>query len=319
MKLVIAPGEGDAALADRIRAAVPGVDVALPPDHATLLRELSDADAFYGNIAPDLLAAAPRLRWVQSPNISLERFMFPDLIAHPVVMTNPRGIYSEHIADHVMGFVISLARGFHRYRDAQLRREWKRSSEEYPEDVVHLPDSTIGIFGLGGIGSAVATRAHAFLMRVLAVDARTTEPPPEVVRLWGPEGLTEMLGESHFVVICTPETPETRGLFDARTIGAMKRGSFLINIGRGKVVVLDAVVAALRSGQLGGVGFDVFETEPLPSDHPLWGFENAVLTPHVAGAGPHVDERRRRILVENARRFAAGQPLINVVDKARWF
>ncbi len=128
-----------------------------------------------------------------------------------------------------------------------------------------------------------------------------------------------MLGESHFVVICTPETPETRGLFDERTIGAMKRGSFLINIGRGKVVVLDAVVAALRSGQLGGVGFDVFETEPLPSDHPLWGFENAVLTPHVAGAGPHVDERRRRILVENARRFAAGQPLINVVDKARWF
>src|SRR5205085_2838079 len=128
-----------------------------------------------------------------------------------------------------------------------------------------------GIFGLGGIGAAVATRAHAFGVRVLAVDARTTEPPPEVARLSGPDGLIAMLGESDFVVICTPETPETRGLFDARTIGAMKRGSFLINIGRGKVVVLDAVVAALRSGQLGGVGLDVFEAEPLPGDHPLWG------------------------------------------------
>ncbi|HEY3110080.1 MAG TPA: D-2-hydroxyacid dehydrogenase [Chloroflexota bacterium] len=318
MKLVVAPGGGDAALAERIRAAAPGVTVALPADRATLLREIADADAFYGNVDPETLAAARRLRWIQSPEISLERFMFPALIEHPVVMTNPRGIYAEHIADHVMGFVLCLARGFHRYRDAQHRRVWKRG-DDYPTDVVHLPDATIGIFGLGGIGAAIAPRARAFGMRVLAVDARVAEPPPAVDRLWGPDRLIEMLSQADFVAICTPETPETRGLFDDRMIGAMKPGSYLINIGRGKVVKLDAVVAALRSGQLAGVGLDVFESEPLPADHPLWGFENALLTPHVAGAGPHTAERRTQILIENLRRFVAGEPLVNVVDKARWF
>jgi phosphoglycerate dehydrogenase-like enzyme len=177
----------------------------------------------------------------------------------------------------------------------------------------------MGIFGLGGIGRAVAKRAAAHEMRVLGVDAVLTEPPPGVERIWAPAELREMLAQSDWVVICTPETPETRGLFDATTIGAMKRGSHLINIGRGKVVKLDAVVAALNSGQLAGAGLDVFEVEPLTSDHPLWACENAIITPHTAGAGPHIVERRHKVLIENLRRFVAGLPLENVVDKRRWF
>jgi phosphoglycerate dehydrogenase-like enzyme len=128
-----------------------------------------------------------------------------------------------------------------------------------------------------------------------------------------------MLGQSDFVAICAPETPETRGLFDAPALGRMKRGAYLINIGRGKIVRLDALVAALESGHLAGAGLDVFEVEPLPADHPLWGMENVIVTPHMAGLGPHTAARRHEILLENVRRFAAGRELINAVDKTRWF
>ena len=318
MKLVITPNE-NRDLSGRIAALGLGIDVAHPQNETETHAAIADADAFYGNITPALLAGANRLRWIQSPSISQERFMFPELIAHPAIMTNPRGIFSEDIADHVLAYILVFARQLRRYWLAQRERKWVKESAGYPVDVIHLPDTTIGILGLGGIGQAVGKRAHAHDMRVLAVDARLTEAPPTVERLWGPAGLPHMLAESDWVVICAPETPETHGLFNTQTIGMMKHGSYLINIGRGKIVKLDAVVEALKSGKLAGVGLDVFETEPLPTEHPLWGMENVIITPHTAGAGPHIAARREAVLLDNLRRFVAGQPLENVVDKARWF
>jgi phosphoglycerate dehydrogenase-like enzyme len=329
MKIVLQTRD-EPGLAERVRAAAGahGAAVVEVTDDRSAVREIADADAFYGTITPELLGAATRLRWIQSPVIGLERTMFPELVGHPAVLTNPRGIFSDDIADHVLGFVLCFARGFHRHVRTQLQRRWVRWSEE---QVIHLPDATIGIFGLGGIGTAVAQRARAHGMRVLAVDARrapqaaasSTEGAASstegVERLWGPEGLGEMLGQSDFVAICAPETPETRGLFDAPALGRMKRGAYLINIGRGKIVRLDALVAALESGHLAGAGLDVFEVEPLPADHPLWGMENVIVTPHMAGLGPHTAARRHEILLENVRRFAAGRELINAVDKTRWF
>lgn len=315
IKLLVYGPEGKE-IVDAIRQAASGVVVVVATNDDEARREIADADAFYGRITPELLAAARRLRWVQSPAIGLERTMFPELVAHPLVLTNPRGIFSDDIADHVIGFVLCFARNFHRHVRDQLRHDWE-SGRHYP--VIHLPDATIGIVGLGGIGTAVAARAHAHGMRVLAVDARRTDRPPEVAALWGPDRLYEMLGQCDFVAICAPETPETRGLFDERAFSAMKRGAYLINIGRGRIVRLDALVAALRDGGLGGAGLDVFEVEPLPADHPLWEMENVVITPHVAGHGPHTDERRRQVFLENVRRFVAGEPLLNVVEKERWF
>lgn len=317
MKLVIAPTE-EPALPEQIRAIAPDLCVVQPSDQAAMLREIADADAFYGNITLELLGAATQVRWIQSPLISLERIIFPELIAHPVVMTNPRGIFSDDIADHVFGFILCFARGLHRYFRHQQHHHWAKNGA-YPQDVIHLPDTTIGIFGFGGIGQAVAARAHAHEMRVLAVDPRHTDRPPEVEALWLPDRLDDMLAQSDFVVICAPETPETRGLFDARVLARMRTDSYLINIGRGKIVRLDDLVAALNAGHLAGAGLDVFETEPLPPDHPLWDMENVLITPHVAGAGPYIAERRLKVLFENVQRFVAGQPLINVVDKAQWF
>ncbi len=318
MKLVITPNE-NRDLLGRIAALGLGIEVAHPQNEAETLVAIANADAFYGNITPALLAGAGHLRWIQSPSISQERFMFPELIAHPAVMTNPRGIFSEDIADHVLAYILVFARQLRRYWLAQRERQWVKESAGYPDDTIHLPDTTVGIFGLGGIGQAVAKRARAHDMRVLAVDARLTEAPATVDCLWGPDELPRMLAESDWVVICAPETPETRGLFNAQTIGMMKHGSYLMNIGRGKIVKLDAVVDALKSGKLAGAGLDVFEAEPLPAEHPLWDMENVIITPHTAGAGPHIAERREAILLENLRRFVAGQPLENVVDKVRWF
>ena len=314
IKLLIYPPE-DENLPERIHQAAPAVSVVVARDAAEAAREIVDADAIYGRVDKDLLAAARRLRWIQSPAIGLERTMFPELIAHPLVMTNPRGIFADDIADHVMAMVTGFARQMPRSLRQQLQRRW--NSRDY--EVMHLPDCTLGIFGLGGIGTGVARRAAAFEMRVIAVDARRTDRPAEVAELWPPSRLSDLLGQSDFVVICAPETPETRGLFDSSVFKAMKKSAYLINIGRGKIVKLDALVEALRAGELAGAGLDVFEVEPLPADHPLWDMENVVITPHIAGVGPHTGERRHRVLLDNLVRFAAGEPLINVVDKEKWF
>jgi phosphoglycerate dehydrogenase-like enzyme len=140
-----------------------------------------------------------------------------------------------------------------------------------------------------------------------------------VAELWPPSGLHDLLGQSDFVAICAPETPETRGMFDAGAFRAMKPSAYLINIGRGKIVQLDALVEALRGGRLAGAGLDVFEVEPLPPHHPLWAMENVIITPHIAGIGEHIAGRRHEVLFDNLRRFVNGEPLQNVVEKERWF
>ena len=144
-------------------------------------------------------------------------------------------------------------------------------------------------------------------------------PPDGVESVEAVDRLPELLGWSDFAVIAAPHTPETEGLFDASTLAHLRPSSFLINIGRGAIVVLDDLVAALRAGKLAGAALDVYEIEPLPADHPLWDFPNVILTPHTAGYSPVIAERHLAVLVENVGRFARGEPLVNVVDKALWF
>lgn len=184
---------------------------------------------------------------------------------------------------------------------------------------LHVSDCTLGVVGCGEIGAEVARRASAFSMPVLAVDPVRTAPPCEGVALWGMNRVGELLSQSRFVVICAPHTPETERMFNRALIAKMQRNAFLINIGRGAIVVLDDLVAALNAGEIAGAALDVFETEPLPEGHPLWAMENVILTPHVAGFSPRISERHLAVLLENVKRFARGEPLMNVVDKRRWF
>jgi phosphoglycerate dehydrogenase-like enzyme len=274
------------------------------------------------------------LRWVQSPTASLEHFLFPELIAHPVVLTNMRGLYSDVIAEHVLGMMLSFTRNLHYYIRNQAMGRWDPVGGEAARvsfaagpgvtsaiDRAHpsLGDLTLGIVGLGQIGAEIARRAASFGMRTLAVDPVMRPAPEGVAALWPVEKLPALLAESDFVVIAAPHTPETAQLFRREQFRTMKPSAYLINIGRGAIVNLDDLVAALEAQEIAGAGLDVFEIEPLPSSHPLWKFPNVILTPHVAGQSPRIAERHLNVLLDNVRRFVRGEPLVNVVDKRRWF
>jgi phosphoglycerate dehydrogenase-like enzyme len=334
MKLVLHPPVEDARLT-RIVAESAGMRVVNAADEREALANMPDADAFFGKITPPLLAAARQLRWVQSPTASLEHYLFPELVAHPCILTNMRGLFSDVIADQVFGYILCFARNLHQYILQQTRGQWAPVGGEKarvpfttgPGVVnaidrahLHLGDATLGIVGLGAIGSEVARRGLAFGMRVLAVDPVRTETLPGVEALWPVERLLDLLAQSDFVVIAAPHTPDTVKMFRRPQFRQMKRTAYLINIGRGAIVDLEDLTAALNAGEIAGAGLDVFETEPLPAAHPLWSMgSKVILTPHVAGYSPRIAERHLGVLLENIRRFVLGDALQNVVDKARWF
>jgi phosphoglycerate dehydrogenase-like enzyme len=299
---------------------------------AEAVAAIAHADALFGYLTPAMLAAARRLKWVQAPTASMEKFLFPELVASPVIVTNMAGIFSDVIADHVFGFILCFAKNFHTYIRQQARGHWQMLGREpnelpgyggpgevHPSDcaAITLADCTLGIVGLGGIGRETAKRGLAFGLRVISVDPRATEAPPGVT-LWRPDRLDEMLGLSDFVVIAAPHTPETYKLFNRERMRRMKRTAYLINVGRGVVVDLGDLTAALQAREIAGAGLDVFEVEPLPAEHPLWTMPNVIVTPHCAAASPRVPERHLEVLLDNLRRFVAGQPLRNVVDKGMW-
>ncbi len=331
MKLVISPPVSEERLA-KIRTAAAPMTVVNTRDEKHAVVEIADADALFGYLTPPLLQAAKKLRWTQSPTASMEKYLYADLVASPVIVTNMRGIFSDVIADHVFGFILCFAKNFHTYIRQQSRGIWHMlgrpegelpgyggPGEVHPSDcaAITLADCTLAVIGLGGIGAETARRGLAFGMRVLAVDPRAASAP-DGVTLFRPDRLTEVLGQSDFVVIAAPHTPETFKLFNRERIRQMKRSAYLINIGRGVIVDLADLTAALQAGEIAGAGLDVFEIEPLPKEHPLWRMDNVILTPHCAAASPRVPERHLETLLDNLRRFVAGQPLLNVVDKRMW-
>lgn len=302
----------------RLAAECPDVRAVVAENEAEAAGEIGQAEAAYGVIPPALLARAGRLKWLQAPQAAPPAgYYYRELIEHPVVVTNMREIYNDHIAVHIMAFVLAFARDFQTYLPPQLRREWK--PKPLDTGVLHLPECTALIVGVGGIGAETARLAAAFGMRVIATDARRKDAPPGVAELHPAAALDELLPRADFVILTVPHTPATEGFMNRARFARMKRGAFFINIGRGKTTRLNDLVDALRAGEIAGAGLDVFETEPLPADHPLWTMPGVLITPHTAGYGPHLDERRYQIILENCRAFAAGRQLRNVVDKANWF
>ena len=305
--------------AARVKTAVPGLDVVVAENEAEAARVLPNAEAAFGTIPPALLKTATRLRWLQAPQAAPPAgYYYPELIAHPAVVTNFREIYNDHIGAHILAFVLAFARGLHLYLPRQLRREWKPEAGE-SSGVLHLPETTALIVGVGGIGSETARLLAAFGVQVVGVDARRRDAPAGVIKLDGPDALDSLLPHADFVILTVPHTPATEGFMHRARFQRMKRTAFFINIGRGKTTRLDDLVAALRAGEIAGAALDVYEQEPLPADHPLWTTPNVLMTPHTAGHGPYLDDRRAEVLIDNARRFVAGQPLRNVVDKVHWF
>jgi len=332
MKLVIHPPVSEHRVAAIRQAAAP-MTVVNCLNEAQAGVEIRDADALFGYLTPALLRMAPKLRWAQSPTASMEKYLYPELVQSPVIVTNMRGIFSDVIADHVFGYILCFAKNFHVYMRQQMQSVWRALGREvnelpgyggpgevHPSDeaAITLGDCTLAVIGLGGIGAEVARRGRAFGMRVMGVDPVAKEAPAEAT-LHRPDELDDILAQADFVVIAAPHTPETFKLFNRARIQKMKRSAYLINIGRGVIVDLADLTAALQAGEIAGAGLDVFEIEPLPNDHPLWRMENVIITPHTAAASPRVAQRHLQTLLDNLGRFVRGQPLQNVVDKTRWF
>jgi phosphoglycerate dehydrogenase-like enzyme len=299
-----------------LAAAAPGVELIDGLNRQTALEyapRAHGADAHL--LTPEFIANAPNLVWAQSHSAGVERYIAIDELVRNdrIVLTNMRAAHGPAIADHSFAMLLTLTRNLRAYEDAQDDRQWRRDVPG--PDAIALQDRTMLVVGLGGIGSEIAQRAHGFGMRVLAT-RRSDAPGPEwIERIGRPDELMAMLPEADVVAICVPLTPETQGMFDARAFEAMRPGSYLINIARGRVVNTDALLSALQSGRIAGACLDVTDPEPLPPDHPLWDEPNVIITPHVASDANLTDDRALALFVENMRRFDANEPLLNVVDK----
>jgi phosphoglycerate dehydrogenase-like enzyme len=281
------------------------------------LARADEAQAIDGRYAtPEYLHAAHHLAWVQAQSAGVERYLKLHEIVDDdrIVLTNLRAASGPAIADHAFAMLLALTRDLVAYIGTNAERPARRAAAS-PLQPIALQGRTLLVLGLGGIGSEIARRGHGFGMRVLAL-RRSDDPAPEFVeRVGKPSELHMMLAEADVVAIALPLTSETEHLLDRSAFDAMKRGSYLVNVARGKIVDTDALVEALRSGRLAGACLDVTDPEPLPKDHPLLGFANVILTPHVAAQADLTDERGWMLLRENLRRFDAGEPLLNVVDK----
>ncbi len=314
-KLVICPPNYQDHWPERLREEIPDIDVQVCPTVGEAMEVIGDADAAFGDVAPELLERAHNLKWIACPQAGPRAgYYHKSLIESDVVVTNTREIYNDHISAHIMSLLLAFARGLQVYLPQQAAGVWRQGYE-----TVYLPEATAVVVGVGGIGGETARLCAEFGMTVLGVDPRLPEPTQGVSELYQPGDLLTVLPRGDFVVVTVPETPETQGMFGGAQFLAMKNSSFFINIGRGATVILNDLVDALTTGEIAGAGLDVFQIEPLPAGHPLWSMPNVIITPHVAGNGPYLDDRRTDLFIDNCKRFNEGRELRNVVDKANWF
>jgi phosphoglycerate dehydrogenase-like enzyme len=254
----------------------------------------------------------PNLLWVHSRAVGLERTLFPELVESPVPLTNGVGVFSASLGEFVLGAILYFAKDFRRMIRNQMRGVWEAF------DVQPISGRIVGIIGYGDIGRAIAVRVRAMGMIVLAVKRhapQTGEADSLVAQTFTPGQRLEMLPQCDYVVVCTPLTPDTRGMIGEAEFGAMKRSAVLINVGRGPVINEQAMVEALSSGRIAGAALDVFDHEPLPNGHPFYTLENVLLSPHCADHTPDWLENAMRFFIEQFARFRKGEALLNIVDK----
>ncbi len=295
----------DAAGPDAAVTVVDGVRAAFEP--------APSCEVVLGFMPPKLFAECSALRWVHATASGVDGFMYPEFRDSDVLLTGEKGLVGGHLADHGFGLLLAITR---RIAVAiRLGPSGWDVREDMRREELELEGMVLGIVGFGGTGRAMARRAVAFGMSCLAVDEMPVPGDDGVHDVWPASRLTDLLGASDVVAICCPLTEVTRGLFDDAAFAAIKPGAILVNVTRGEVVVDAALVRALESGRLGGAAVDVTPIEPLPADHPLWRFDNVVMTPHTAGASQHRGRRNLERFCANLRRYRAGQELLGLVDK----
>ena len=298
----------------QIQSAAPGKRILVTNDREEIEAGLDDVEIAVGGFPPDLLLKAQNLRWFQMWSAGADWLLrYPEAIELDFVLTSASGLHAIPISEHIFGFLLAFARGLHGSRGTQQRREWPPRDELDP--VFELAGKTMVLVGLGSIGQRTARLASALDMRVLGVRRHPRIDAPFVEAVHGPDALLGLLPEADFLVLAVPHTHETHGMIGEPEFRAMKPTAYLVNIGRGGTVQEPALIRALEEGWIAGAGLDVFETEPLPDDSPLWAMHNVLVTGHYSGHTPHYQVRALDIVLDNLQRYNAGEPMRNVVDK----
>jgi phosphoglycerate dehydrogenase-like enzyme len=277
------------------------------PD-ATVLFNWSGSRA----LLQEVFRMCPKVRWVHSRSAGLDSVLFPELVTHPVPLTNGSGVFSPSLGEFVLGAILYFAKDFRRMVRAQQAGEWE------PFDITLISGQTAGILGYGDIGRACATRMKSMGMRVLAV--KRSGPPlyhvdPLVEQIYAPDHLLEMIQRCDYLVVAAPLTAQTKGMVGVAEFAAMKPDAVVINVGRGPVIDEAAMVQALSQGLIKGAALDVFDQEPLPSGHPFYKLENVLLSAHCADHTPDWMDLAMRFFLEQFDRYRKGEPLLNVVNK----
>jgi phosphoglycerate dehydrogenase-like enzyme len=308
-------------LAEAIRKRWPEMRVVHLPNYDRLPEELPDTDIFVGySLRAEQLKDGKKLKWIHSTAAGVAQLMYPELRNSGIVVTNPSGIFAVPMAEHVIGLLLALARNFPDCVRQQDRARWSQQELwDKPHHLTELNGKVLLIVGYGSIGREVAKRAKALEMRVWGVTRSGKGDRAHAEKIFAASQLEEALPDADYVLIAAPETAETKHLIGAVQIARMKRGARLINVGRGSLLDEAALIRALESGALGGAALDVVQTEPLPTESPLWRAPNLMLTPHTSAVSDRLWERETALLMELLERWFNGRELFNQVDFARGY
>jgi phosphoglycerate dehydrogenase-like enzyme len=294
------------------------VELTICNSHDEFNEKLKDAEVVYGSIRADSLERAKNLQWLQAGEAGMEN-MDPALRKSSVVVTNYQRIFAHGITETGMGMLLCLTRGIAKYYMPQFYKQRTMNPVGTAKSDHHteLVGRTMGIVGMGGIGTLLARRAHyGFDMRVVATDAKPLPKPDFVAELHDPGWFMEMVPQVDVLVAAAPHTPQTERMFNEKVFRSMKKSAHFLALSRGKLYDENALVRALKEGWIAGAGLDVFPIEPVPANHPIFDCPNVVMTAHTSGWSPDRQVRLIDLFAENIHRYTEGQPLLNVVDKA---
>ena len=306
---------------ERILSVSTRIEISQNRGQEELLKLVENADVLLaGRFSRRMFLAARRLKWIQTNYVGVESFLYPEVVESDVIVTNAGGVNTVPVAEHAIGLIFCLSRKLHLFIRNQLEKKWKTSNAELLPQMNEVAGKTLGIVGIGRIGSEIAKKAKCLGMKTVATRRNTSGPKPDHVDiLVSSENLDQLLAESDFVVLQLPATAETKNLIGEKEFRSMKPTAYLINTGRGDVVQEDKLIKALKEGWIAGAALDTFADEPLPENSPLWDMQNVVITPHVAGLTPYYIDRLIEIFCENLKRFMNKEQLVNVVDKKRGY
>jgi phosphoglycerate dehydrogenase-like enzyme len=306
---------------ERLQQEFPQVNVVHLPDYKRVDEEIVDAEIVLAwSIRPEQIVVATNLRWIHSPATAVNQLMFPELVSSEIILTNAREVHGPVVAEHVIALIFALAKKIPGSVRLQGKHVWGQQIlwDELPR-IREVAGATLGMVGLGSIGRAVVKSAKALGMRVIAVREHPEKGSEGADTVFGPARIDEMFRQANYIVLAAPVTDSTNALANTGRLALMKPDACLINVGRGPLVDVPALAAALREKKIGGGALDVFPKEPLAADSPLWDLPNLLITPHTAALTDKLWERHYALFSENLRRYLNGTPLLAVVDKRKGY